>query len=483
MKKRWISAVMTIALLAGTAAAATVSAAPADDVAREHKALFYDYLTYELLPLYGYASREDVYETVTSDQIAVGTAGCKLCWDQRKGLVSADVLDMNADGRPEMLVTYLADDTSGQDYNGRFPETMYASLYTLDESMTGVIHVGTLELFSSMNVSFQRINAGFMDVKNRRSFVVEDFGNAYFADGAGTSFTYYIYDGNAFRKLYMIGKTDGGSSDIAYKLVRTDSEGGTATKLLWADDSYMYSHPEYEPLVSYNEGNTGDGMEAGFDLLGLGEDDRVIYENSSWTMFNESEDMYPTYSTTSLMTHSFTFEVSGERSDGYSVRHLKSSLKDGTALKSRFEYRGVDWEDYVNTPGGGAQAQHEEEETREEARKECSGNVSQVFPDSSDRLLTKDDISGKSWDNLRQGINEIYARHGYIFKTPEILKFFRNFSWYEEKYDDQNDVYGKMNKTEQKNVKFLNQYVDVRSSSSSSDKPEDYNAQVGDVIG
>ena len=40
-----------------------------------------------------------------------------------------------------------------------------------------------------------------------------------------------------------------------------------------------------------------------------------------------------------------------------------------------------------------------------------------------------------------------------------------------------------MNKTEQKNVKFLNQYVDVRSSSSSSDKPEDYNAQVGDVIG
>ena len=40
-----------------------------------------------------------------------------------------------------------------------------------------------------------------------------------------------------------------------------------------------------------------------------------------------------------------------------------------------------------------------------------------------------------------------------------------------------------MNKTEQKNVKFLNQYVDVRSSNSSSDKPEDYNAQVGDVIG
>ena len=473
MKTNLIRILLTTALITAAAAVTPLSSAAAGEVPHKQQVIFYDYLTEQLLPQYGYATRAELEETVTSDEVTTGE-GSKLCWDQRRGLVSANILDMNEDGTPEMLVTYFGED-SEREYGGRHPSVMYGSRYTMDPSLTQVVPVNTVELFSTTNVAFLNVSAGIMNVKGRPCFVVENIGNAYFADGAGASFTYYIYDGSRLRELYMIGKTDGGSDEIAYKLVRTKSDGSTSSRLLWADESYMYYYPDVAPEVSWQDGDTGDGMEAGFRLLELGECNRVRIENSSWTMYYpEADDLYPTYYTTSAMEKAFQYRVCGPREDGWSVRHLSATLEERTKLKDHIEYRGYSVADYVDRPGGAAEAAAAEAPPA--VRPDADG-ARQIFPDSSDRLLTNADVSGKSWDDLRQGINEIYARHGYIFKTPEILQFFRKFGWYEEKYTDQNTVHGLFNNTEKENVKFLDQFVNKQPTPGAA-KPKTDNTQI-----
>ena len=86
-----------------------------------------------------------------------------------------------------------------------------------------------------------------------------------------------------------------------------------------------------------------------------------------------------------------------------------------------------------------------------------------VFPDSSTKLLTENDLTGKSEWELRIGINEIYARHHCTFKTQEIVDYFASKSWYSadpnltsEKMNA--DVKAYLNDIEVKNVNFIRTY-------------------------
>lgn len=56
-----------------------------------------------------------------------------------------------------------------------------------------------------------------------------------------------------------------------------------------------------------------------------------------------------------------------------------------------------------------------------------------IFPNSSTEEISEEEIKKLTDEELRYAINEIWARHGYIFSTPEILKYYRQFDWYEEK--------------------------------------------------
>ncbi len=74
------------------------------------------------------------------------------------------------------------------------------------------------------------------------------------------------------------------------------------------------------------------------------------------------------------------------------------------------------------------------------------------FPEGSTRFLTNSDLSGKSnWD-LRIMRNEIFARHGYIFKKPELIQYFSGQSWYVPRY---NDVSSLLSNSERQNARFL----------------------------
>ena len=49
---------------------------------------------------------------------------------------------------------------------------------------------------------------------------------------------------------------------------------------------------------------------------------------------------------------------------------------------------------------------------------------------TSSRLLTEEDIKGKTKNELKIMRNEIFARHGYIFGSKDMKQYFSKQSWY-----------------------------------------------------
>lgn len=84
-----------------------------------------------------------------------------------------------------------------------------------------------------------------------------------------------------------------------------------------------------------------------------------------------------------------------------------------------------------------------------------------LFPDSDIRYLTASDImalteiDGWSISSLAQmAINEIYAKHNYLFNSEEILSFFSSYSWYDG-YLNAEESAASFNRIERVNISFL----------------------------
>lgn len=78
-----------------------------------------------------------------------------------------------------------------------------------------------------------------------------------------------------------------------------------------------------------------------------------------------------------------------------------------------------------------------------------------MFPQGSQRYLYEDDVVYLSSRNLKIMRNEIFARHGYIFKTADMIQHFSNQSWYRPV---NNDVNAYLSKIEKENINFIKQY-------------------------
>ncbi|MGN0496497.1 MAG: YARHG domain-containing protein [Lachnospiraceae bacterium] len=97
----------------------------------------------------------------------------------------------------------------------------------------------------------------------------------------------------------------------------------------------------------------------------------------------------------------------------------------------------------------------------EEAFFDCNYDSEPEYPeyiiaDSDVRLLTDDDVAGLSVQQINYAKNEIYARHGYIFESPELQEYFGNQPWYEPRYERAEfDRLGLLSDVENKNASFL----------------------------
>ena len=53
-----------------------------------------------------------------------------------------------------------------------------------------------------------------------------------------------------------------------------------------------------------------------------------------------------------------------------------------------------------------------------------------ILPDITNRYYSENELSGMDANTLSLARNELYARHGYIFKKPELQEYFGGKSWY-----------------------------------------------------
>ncbi len=80
-----------------------------------------------------------------------------------------------------------------------------------------------------------------------------------------------------------------------------------------------------------------------------------------------------------------------------------------------------------------------------------------LLPNSDAIKLHESDISWLSEDDLRLARNEIFARHGYVFKSDELESYFSEKSWYfPDPYYDES-----LSKIEEYNVKLIEEMEEL----------------------
>ena len=78
-----------------------------------------------------------------------------------------------------------------------------------------------------------------------------------------------------------------------------------------------------------------------------------------------------------------------------------------------------------------------------------------LYPEGSQRYLSEGDVAYLSKRDLKIMRNEIFARHGFIFKTNDMMEYFNRQSWYRPL---NNDVTNYLSKLEAANVNFIKSY-------------------------
>ncbi len=81
-----------------------------------------------------------------------------------------------------------------------------------------------------------------------------------------------------------------------------------------------------------------------------------------------------------------------------------------------------------------------------------------IFPDSDSRRLTEDDLKGLDIGELRFARNEIYARHGRIFTSEDLMTHFGAMDWYFPSVEGSNFDEGILNEYERYNLDFIGEY-------------------------
>jgi len=78
-----------------------------------------------------------------------------------------------------------------------------------------------------------------------------------------------------------------------------------------------------------------------------------------------------------------------------------------------------------------------------------------VYPQASERLISPNDLVNLDKNALKFMRNEIFARHGYIFKTALMKNYFTSQNWYKPLY---NNVDNQLSSIEKANVELIKSY-------------------------
>lgn len=85
-----------------------------------------------------------------------------------------------------------------------------------------------------------------------------------------------------------------------------------------------------------------------------------------------------------------------------------------------------------------------------------------IFPNSSVELLDENKLKNLTKDELQYAINELCARHGYIFKDDVLRAYYERYDWYEKTVKPEDFSTSLFNDIEKKNFEMLQKERDGR---------------------
>lgn len=87
--------------------------------------------------------------------------------------------------------------------------------------------------------------------------------------------------------------------------------------------------------------------------------------------------------------------------------------------------------------------------------KEDQREAEYILPDSANYLYSREELEGFTKERLRLARNEIYARHGRIFKDSDLSDYFESMEWYNGYIEANQFQESLLNQVELKNLKLL----------------------------
>ena len=228
---------------------------------------YYEYIYEHLWPKLGYANMEQMEITATFDDYAnFDATTSKRYWDNRTGLVSADIADFNVDGTLDLLVQYFDKDYA----NSNFPNSicLYAELYSINNK-NEIYLVGTQKIGSSISIEGYHLLSGIIELEEKPYLFVEYEDEGYFIDYNDIDYKLFEFDSDGnFSLKYHIGKTAGGTSGIVYSLLQYENGECVKETVLSADNEYLAYHPETVLALGKNA-SFSEELAYGFSIIGM----------------------------------------------------------------------------------------------------------------------------------------------------------------------------------------------------------------------
>jgi hypothetical protein len=98
---------------------------------------------------------------------------------------------------------------------------------------------------------------------------------------------------------------------------------------------------------------------------------------------------------------------------------------------------------------------------------QAEGQTEYIFRFSDSRIITESEINNLNPALLSYARNEIFARHGYVFKIPEFKNYFQSKTWYRPIPSYTGDT-EELNSTEAENIKIIQRYEEIYKARSTS---------------
>jgi len=275
---------------------------------------YYTFIKEELLPKLGLASDEEhsIEIEVTQDMYSSGTLYPERCWDERSGLISARIADVNQDGTADLVVYYFkSDDTVAT--------AICVSVYTVTEdgSISEIGHVENIvdgvNGYSTYSNTF-----GIAEGEDVVYIVSGMEYQMHLTPGYGDSFHFYGFDENGtFGLQYSIRQSRGGTSGRGYSLYDyTQGENAVETII-------YHSSPNNHDSSCITPADTPleDALALGLGLIGLEASPEDMKDTESY-IINKTR---------------YAMQYRIDYSDGDRTYIFTSSFTDATNLKEKIE--------------------------------------------------------------------------------------------------------------------------------------------------